>query len=1049
MTGGLTGRPARTAGVVAAVWSIAILANLPYALVELPMGQVQSIQSAGSGAIVDVDLRGGPNRIVNQNSEGGVGLVTAGFPVERGRWIYGPLDEDSRGDAAVARMGDDEAEGSDLRTPDPQRSGADPRPIIAVRTSPAAVATNVCFWMVVTVAVLWLVFCPAGPTSLWHRRVRDAFVPAMIVTAPLVWIGHHQWRSHRQELLIERLGPGSSCEFATFVPRWAIHSLPQQAVALMREIRSVSVRHPTDSLLADIMRQPMLMRLQVSRPPVHPAATAFDGHSTADAPVPLLVTQGSRLDPAPASRVLPCRGDASGPIEGSVDDDRPPNWIDVEVAQPVSVVWSGPVPERWSEFLDRQRQILQLRMRHTKLTSATLRSVASLPTLRHLDLSYSRFPDDGINDPVWRESVRSLTLPTGQRRYEVLRASGFPNLSKLQLINVDAQRKPGHLAVTLNSMQSLQCIEMDALRPMELEIVDAPTLQDLTVIDPNGVRDESLSGRQAATHLRGLRLVNCPSLNQLDLTLVGTQRLDLSGATGLRRLSIGGFTTGPLGIRERVPLSHLNIDAVVDQVLDQIGCDHAPQELSFVGLDLRTTDLSRLTTGSTSQLQFVGCLLAVEQIVGLRSSPHLVSLDLGDLPLTSGQLRRVLSKFPNLETFAGDVSPMETFTLPTHCRLRQLRSPPMRQLRRLELPAGIMLETCLNVDHELDVLRLPSPTRLTGLAISQPFPSDAVVGPFRDLQYFVVGGRAVGDAVIDALTRCETLQQLMIAYSSVSPRKWEQIGSFESLRSLSVPGAAIDDDVIKAWAGLDQLWSIDLSHTRLTAAVLQWLSTQRSLRYLNLNDVDLDASCEKQISRLGQVTHLSIAGVDLPSEQFAGLANLPIEYLDLSRTKWSAEIGKALCSARSLRTLILNDVDVSAEEIVDLILDHGDLSIDLGRGPLAFEVASQLDARLDRDDASKLVHEATIYSQQEIRRGPSMRRACSSVVRTTETVPAVDHAKFDRISPNGLHRIDPPRRDGLFLQWTLPRDSALIAPPLSRFPPKDWLTGKADQFRGR
>jgi len=211
---------------------------------------------------------------------------------------------------------------------------------------------------------------------------------------------------------------------------------------------------------------------------------------------------------------------------------------------------------------------------------------------------------------------------------------------------------------------------------------------------------------------------------------------------------------------------------------------------------------------------------------------------------------------------------------------------------------------------------------------------------------------------MDELLNCRRLDQLTIAYGSLSREKLKQIGEFGKLTLLVVPGGDIDDDVTAQWVGLDSLWEVNLDDTKVSAATIGWLSRQKSLRRFSLNRVPLNQSALDGLAELTQVSELRLAGCDFPIQALQPLLERGnLESLDLSGRPIDEELVQLLRGRHSLTQLVLHDSDVRPELLEQIMKDNEELYVNLGETPgsVSDELASELQRRglLVRRDYSR------------------------------------------------------------------------------------------------
>jgi hypothetical protein len=267
------------------------------------------------------------------------------------------------------------------------------------------------------------------------------------------------------------------------------------------------------------------------------------------------------------------------------------------------------------------------------------------------------------------------------------------------------------------------------------------------------------------------------------------------------------------------------------------------------------------------------------------------------------------------------------------------------EVRIVDLP---MLETALRMSRTPRRLEIRNAQSLRGLAIEAPWPDDAIVEGLRKLEWFAAGGRTVDDRLMDVLLTCLNLDQLTLAYTSITRPKLMNIGGLRNLSMLALPGADVDDQVTSKWHRLKSLWEINLDDTSVSVETIAWLSRIDSLRRVSLNRVPFDEAAADALAELRQVSELRLAGVSFDCRKLKPLLQgTHLEALDLSGWKINPELLDVLDTADSLKHLILKDCDLDADSLERILASNPLLYVDMGAIPgfVTDEVASDLRQR--------------------------------------------------------------------------------------------------------
>jgi hypothetical protein len=327
---------------------------------------------------------------------------------------------------------------------------------------------------------------------------------------------------------------------------------------------------------------------------------------------------------------------------------------------------------------------------------------------------------------------------------------------------------------------------------------------------------------------------------------------------------------------------------------------------------------------------------------------QLESLDIRSCRLQKDQLGWVLRQFPRLKRLMVDGKEIGNFVLSETDQLKEVVMTPLEQVKRVRLTDLPSLKAHLRIGctpEQLEIRNVPS---LRGLAVETAWPENAKIEGLRDLEWFAGGGDQIDDRLLDVILKCRSIDQLTLAYPSISKEKLVEIGRLPKLTLLSVPGADVDDSVTANWRSLQSLWEVNLDDTAISVRTLGWLSRIESLRRVSLNRVDLNEDAAEALSELRGVSELHLAGVDLDPQRLRGLIEAGnLESLNLSGWQVNESLMKVLSGASTLRHLILRNTSIDAASLDRLLASNPDMYVDLGSRPdfVSDDVESELQRR--------------------------------------------------------------------------------------------------------
>lgn len=846
-----------------------------------------------------------------------------------------------------------------------------------------------------------------------RRRVfDDAVVAVVIVIAPLSFVVHHKIRRHFQDQLVSRIVQNGLCRTSTMVPQIFADSVPTGLSFLPTRIRSATLFRPTKELLGKTLEQSSLLNL----------------------------TLVESSDP----EILSGDPGTAHLLHLSLDSLR----LDSKAAA----------------FIDAQPHLLALHANNCKFDESAKRSLIRQTHLRSVQLRGCQISGDWLPQCRWRQTAKSLILPVGMRADESLVVTDWPHLSDMQFLQSTAEHHPFASKIAIERMPNLQSVKVDVLRKYDLTIQDAPELRTIEPIQVNDFESEQVGEVSRLIQVDQLTLRNCPLLKRVGLMISESRKFDISESGGLNHLSIGAFRVGQLGMLYREPLKAGD----ANELIRQIGCLPRLIQLEFTGLPIADCDLSPLANhGQLQRLQFSGHKVGPEQLAQLGSMPRLVELNIGDCPVDDEAFELLNRQFPGLERLVGDLSKLSQLRLDADSRLQQIQTPPLENAETVIIKGSSLLITGLNIDSAIKRLDLHDVARLSGFSATEPLPAECSFGRFRDLRYFMVGGQNVDDVVLSKLLDCFELEQLMLAYSNISQDAWKQIGRFKGLRTLIVPGGQIDDDIVSYWSEVNELWNLTLADTQVDLGTVQWAMKNRSLRFLSLDRVNLSERAIDELPLLEQVTHLSMKKVPLSPRQLGDICKIPLDYLDISGQDLTSEHVDQLSQASSPLRLVARNCNLSGSLVKKLLTQRPRMIVDLGASTerilLAISTSDPADAG---NYASRLLTGDLVHSLQDagrnsryLRTERTRRASRSAQLRkgspiATPTATSMEYqshgesaATFQTVSLPSTKRTKPGYPIGRSRRDISPIDqSDLILPPLSYFPPGEWLSGRTEQY---
>ena len=512
--------------------------------------------------------------------------------------------------------------------------------------------------------------------------------------------------------------------------------------------------------------------------------------------------------------------------------------------------------------ISRMRWLAQLHLAKTSFDAADLRRLDQL-RLRAVNLSQTSMKLSELGRPGWSSVVESLHLSRPIDGSASLRIDGWPRLRELSVTRFMLRTNADPLDIRLTDLPQLEVLRLNRFQKHRLVLRRLPRL---------AVVDEGLNDRRFVNAFRDfvpglswvsdLELDGLDSMTSVELFARDLESLSIRNSPNIRRIALGSFLWTPYGGSDPQPADRQRCQEWIRQLGDRSG----PGTIDLTGLPLADVDLTPLAQNDrVRHLHLGGTGVSFDQVKCLRGMSQIETLDLRSCELVDQQLEWLLTAFPKMKDLTIDASRLRRVEWNDRLQLKQVRMTPLDAVDRFSIVDLPSLSTRVRILGSPEQIRIRNASSLTGLAVHGSWPEDAELTGLRDLRWFAGGGPRLGDDVVDTLLRCRELDELTLAYTSVSREQLKRLGQLRALTMLAVPGGHIDDDVTADWRQLGLLWEVNLDDTRVSAATLAWLSRIGSLRRVSLSRVPLDDAGLDALSELRQISELSIAGVPIDS----------------------------------------------------------------------------------------------------------------------------------------------------------------------------------------
>ncbi|MCM2373370.1 leucine-rich repeat domain-containing protein [Aporhodopirellula aestuarii] len=622
------------------------------------------------------------------------------------------------------------------------------------------------------------------------------------------------------------------------------------------------------------------------------------------------------------------------------------------------------------ELLANHSQLRKIAIRRSVLSKSDLQNLNRLCNLERVDFSRSSFDFADFRQFGWASTVKSMRLPTpGGDNRERLSLENWNALEELTLERTRRRAPDATVELHLEACPRLKTIYLPGPQRYSLHGNALPALENIfEALDlPFGSPHDSSA--VLLPRWEDLELNNVPRLTRIECNASDLNKLRVGGAKRLHDIVIGRSLYVRRHHEEYEPIEY-------PQTLDWIKAIGRLPDVRSLSMDrVRLTEreialISKLD--SLEQLSLTNSGLTADQLAPLAKMQSLKELDLHQCELDHQLLKRFL-ELPKLARITAGLSNINQLHLNNHQRITSISTLPLKNLVSLKMRNLPRFSGTVVVQNDLQKMVVSNVPGITELTVECPWPEDARLEKVDGLSRFAAGGRNLDDRVVRQLVDCDELDQLVLAYTSVSQDGLRRLGKLKTLTALEVPGSDVDDDVTSSWVNLERLRRICLDDTHVSEQTTQWFRTLASLRSLSLNRVDLSRAAWENISALSQLSELSLVGTSMP----LGLLNRLVrhgglEVLDISGHEIDDELIDAIVRSRYLHTIIMKNCQFELEQLQLLLTEHRQTTLVMSLSQEELDKLSpELQARIDtnslanrRDRNSRQSHRVTILSKE-------------------------------------------------------------------------------------
>ncbi len=737
-----------------------------------------------------------------------------------------------------------------------------------------------------------------GRNARLTRMLFDCGIALAILGVPTAVIAWENHQASEHWRLAARLAQRGNCQMACWLPSPVADQVPEGLLRTFSRLRQVTLADANQEMVSSVAETPTVI------------AVALDGGDFDASAIEPLVDNIHLLRLALTQRELS-------------DSD-----VDIIARLP------------W---------LTELSLHRTNLDARTLRRLDHHDRLVRVDLTRTPLDLAGLGKPRWAATAEVLHLSRPLRGGATVSIDGWPRLRFLSIERFSIQMNHVELEIHLSNLPNLKELQLNRVQKHRLVVRNAPRLaaidEGITELQESLPPDSFIPG---LTWVSSLEIDGADSLTRLGCYARDLEHLSIRNVSSLRLFSLGSFQLSAFG--EPRP-DTVDPDRCREWIRF-LGSWDGPSTIDLTGLPLSQVDLAPLSNNSrVRELILRDSGVSIGQVRQLKGLDKIERLDVRSIPLQQDELSWLLRRFPNLTQLDIDGTKLETFSISGNDKMRLIRVTELNHatdVRVVDVPRLNLGLRLSQVPRTLEIRNAPS---LVGIAAEGSWPAIAEVSGLSKLEWFAAGGPAIRDDLLDVLLQCRKLDQLTLAYASISREKLKEIGDLSKLSLLALPGAEIDDEVTANWHHLKSLWEINLDDTSVSVGTVAWLGGIESLRRVSLNRVPLNEAAANALAQLRQVGELHLAETVINPEHLRPLfAEGNLDSLDLSGWPVDATLLEVLREAHSLRYLILHDTEIDSVSLKQLLAANRSLYIDTGvlHEHTDAQLAAELRRRADR-----------------------------------------------------------------------------------------------------
>ncbi len=662
---------------------------------------------------------------------------------------------------------------------------------------------------------------------------------------------------------------------------------------------------------------------------------------------PIQLVDVSRLSQLPDIVSVGLRG-------GQLDDDLVNQLSQLPLLRMISTRGTD-LSSLSPESIDKLTLLTSLKVSGPHLRQDTADRIARLPHVRELELNCESAIVERIVSQLTSKTIEKLGVTIRPETAAVPAGNVQPQLSNLKLshlLNLKSFTISAppmtEVGLSLADLPQFQTLRLNRSTLYSLSAERMQYFRDIELHDTNFEEtpdDESLVIDPLFSEIH---LSDVPSLSELRLHSRFLQRIQVSGAPGLSKITLDRWESeyrySPSG-RQSIARRWSDAERLSSVIKDLTQISNL-RELTIRNLPLRDVDLTPLTAlRRLVKIDLQGCDLHDDQVIALTNIEQLDSLILVRTKLKQEVIDSLLAASKRWKTLLINASAFDELIIHDQLHLENFFSQNNFRANRVSIVNAPMVHGELRLNRSLESLQIENVSKLRALIIATDLPAGSKISGIESLREFAARGPGLTDEIAMEVTQCSNLRLLSMSGSNVTKAGLKYISMLGNLDTLHLPEMPVDDEVVDSWNELNHLRDIVLDGTLIGPKSIERISRLNNLQRLSVSHTGLSPSDLQPLAAISTLIRLDVAGVGILPETLSAIGSSRMLYqLDLSGVKINRELLEVLMSEqlRGLTVLRIEKSGLSDDDFSRLAAANTKLIFECTRWEMGVQLARQL-----------------------------------------------------------------------------------------------------------